>query len=105
MNNEDLDAIEARANAATKGPWYHRGSLTEEEVGILGGTEASIVTENDEPDDGYTFDLFASWRDDGIDDADAAFIAASREDVPAMAAEIRRLWAMFDAWKKGMGGD
>lgn len=53
MTDEELKAIEARANAATPGPWMK----------------------------GVTYDHGRN----------AEFIAASRTDVPALAAEVRRL--------------
>jgi hypothetical protein len=83
----DLDAIEARANAATPGPW------------------------TDLPDEGTPADprkvryvrapngaAIASFlRTQGLDPTQAlvngGFIAAAREDVPRMAKEIRRLEA------------
>lgn len=77
----DLDSIEARANAATPGPWctdsweIYQG--TEYEPGIsewIGETCRGMTTP-------------------AQDRADAAFIAAARTDVPALVAEIRRLRA------------
>jgi hypothetical protein len=71
MTALNLDAIEARANAATKGPWdLHR-------KGILAG-----VTDPD--GDGYIAEPPLRWTD-------AEFIAAARQDVPALVAEVRRL--------------
>lgn len=67
----DLDAIEARAGAATEGPWEIIGGnewLTGVEVGI--GSPC------------------------GIQIADAEFIAAARTDVPALVAEAIRLREM-----------
>ncbi len=69
----DFDEIEARANAATQGPWTASRSCSIEDapetvVMAVGGNVANC-----------------DW------DYDAAFIAAARTDVPALVAEVRRL--------------
>lgn len=64
----DLDAIEARATAATPGPWS---------VSVDGITV--------EDPDGR--DVCDAWQSDG----DAAFIAHARADVPALIDELRAL--------------
>ncbi len=74
----DLDAIEARAAAATPGPWTHSRGMGRQ------------------PDDAG-----ADWLNtpaysamvDELETPDAAFIAHARVDVPAMAREIRELRA------------
>jgi hypothetical protein len=69
----DLDAIEARANAATPGPWVQ----SQRDMWMVyrdgGGTP--------EIDVGGGYDI----------KEDATFIAAARSDVPALVAEVRRL--------------
>ena len=72
----DLDAIEARAAAATPGPWEARHSR------LVGGSDGR--------------DLM--WSMDAVEgegsfvrQEDAKFAAHAREDVPAMAQEVRRL--------------
>ena len=65
----DLEAIEARAKAATRGPWYEEGWFTENEDG-------DYVE---------------------IEPADAAFTAHAREDIPALLAEVKRLNAENEA--------
>lgn len=72
----DLAAIEARANAATRGPW---------------GVEQS-------PNDLYSALVVGTALDPGAPElaacltrADAEFIAAARTDVPQLVAEVRRL--------------
>jgi hypothetical protein len=70
----DLDAIEARANAATEGPWVaHPDGLVWTERPIPG-----------DPVSGST------------EVEDAEFIAAARADVPALVAEVRRLRAELE---------
>ncbi|MEU3020065.1 hypothetical protein ABZ635_22020 [Nocardiopsis sp. NPDC007018] len=77
----DLDAIEARANEATEGPWsaeihYHRA--TGEPVLF----EVHPVAELEGNGDGGT-----------VTAADAEFVAAARMDVPALVARVRELEA------------
>lgn len=72
MSDLDLEAIEARAKAATPGPW------------VVGpGAFWNYVVGSDEHGD----------HAGAQEKEDAAFIAASREDVPALVAEVRRLRA------------
>ena len=65
-----LDEIEARANAATEGPWmgirYPDGFLGR----VIGGNGFGVA-------------------EDFPDDADAEFIAHARTDVPALVAALR----------------
>ncbi|MFR9794274.1 hypothetical protein ACL07V_37570 [Streptomyces sp. MB22_4] len=81
MTQLDLDAIEARANAATPGPWTTDGWEIYQGDGNSAPDLMKWVGETCRADD-Y----------DGSQN-DAAFIAHARTDVPAMAAEIRRLRA------------
>jgi len=68
MTNEELDKIEVRANAATEGPWeFEEGS--------------GYVTANSET-------ICASAHSE---DADTAFIAHARQDIPALIAHVRWL--------------
>ena len=77
----DLDAIEARAEVATPGPWtIKRGGVRSSEWLL-------------DPDlDGWGHIDF---------EADAEFIAAARSDVPALVAEVRRLQAERDEARAG----
>jgi hypothetical protein len=77
----DLDQIETRANAATEGPWC---------------TDSWEIYQGTEYQPGISQWIGETCRGTGSleqDRADAAFVAAARTDVPAMAAEIRRLGA------------
>jgi hypothetical protein len=78
---ERLAEIEARANAATPGPWWpeHRGVMAE-------GVE--IVDDC----------AVAGWD---VYPENQAFIAAARIDVPDLVAEVRRLTAALDAAADG----
>lgn len=78
----DLDAIEARATAATNGPWRAGSVAAEGKVWcpcdpspVLGAGERCLVS------------LSLAYPHT----ADREFIAHAREDVPALVAEIRRL--------------
>jgi len=91
----DLDAIRARAEAATEGPWG--------------------VIDWDSPDEGVNF-IHVLQEQDGLETvcalpnpaeytnrsclrADAEFIAHAREDVPALLAEVERLRRDRDEWE------
>lgn len=89
----DLDAIEARANAATPGPWnptddgYGDRGIVAPNRDVLGAAQNACC-----------------WRRD----EDLAFVVAAREDVPALVAEVRRLReshrrlgpAAYVAWRR-----
>ena len=93
MTEEELTAIEARATAATVGPWRH-----DTDGGAIGAVEAGGMAlaqvQQRVP------------RDKARRDLDAAFIAAARVDVPALVAEVRRLrraveLAYYEAYSLG----
>jgi hypothetical protein len=91
VTNEELEAIEARANAATPGPWY---------VVYEGSSDWEVLTDALRDADGNSleFRISSSHRHRAPDCPDAAFIAKAREDVPALIAEVRRLRADADRW-------
>lgn len=74
MTAADLQAIEDRANAATERPW----SCVPSCCGPSWGWDVPELEEAD-----YRDSRFGRQQD-------AAFIAASRADVPALLAEVRR---------------
>ncbi len=69
----DLDAIEARAAAATPGPWG-------------ANTPPGVVAANGR-------NVLGVFGGSAQDERDAEFTAHAREDVPALLAEVRRLRA------------
>jgi hypothetical protein len=79
----DLDAIRARAEAATPGPWLHGD---EYEPGNL--YEHEVLMSEDLPVIEMDSDVQGS--------ANAAFVAHARTDVPDLLAEIERLRAEAD---------
>lgn len=122
--SDRLDQIEARADAATEGPWergdhYHvqaashcqcwpeHGPLiSEKRMDINGTMRLAHVHRRSEPLWGYG--IYAPTEYGGalvvnetseygyMDDADAEFIAASRTDVPALVAALRAVLDYVD---------
>lgn len=82
MTRPDLDAIGTRAEAALEGPWTWEAYS--ETLGNING-------------DGFPV---ASM----VDGDDAAFIAAAREDVPALLAYVRELEGSLAALQATLGG-
>ena len=80
MTEQDLAAIEARANAATPGPWVYDGGGGRHKQRVLATRAPDGVVMDNEP---YYPQMVAP--------ADQEFCAAARTDVPAMVAEVRRL--------------
>lgn len=86
MTDEQLVAIEARAAAATKGPWRNEDDSVETPIQCP-----------DEDAEGATYRLVSNNAYDGgiylsaMLPGDAEFVAHARDDVPALCAEVRRL--------------
>lgn len=76
LTPERLDAIEARASAATPGPWTADGAC----VVVAGDLCDQVMIAHGWP-----------WRRNGERAPNAAFAAHARDDVPALVAEVRRL--------------
>lgn len=77
MTNDELSAIEARAHAATPGPWRH-GTLEKYHV-FCTGTGWAVPDER----------VLLRMNHHFSPDMDARFIAHARTDVPALCAELR----------------
>jgi hypothetical protein len=94
LSEEDLTDIEARANAATPGPWRvdrHQADMDQET-----GESVSVPAEPEEDAlycsimcDAQTHEI-AHTAEERPNPPDAAFIAAARSDVPRLLAEVRR---------------
>ena len=69
MTNDELNAIEARANAATPGEWDASVAYDETVHAVVGGFSSGATPTNE----------------------DAKFVVNARQDVPALIAEVRRL--------------
>lgn len=95
----DLDTTEARANAATPGPWKEHDDPWNGKPLIYSGEEwgrtAQSVIRSGAPEYGEEQGYECS-------DADIAFIVAARTDVPALVAEVRRLRADLEFAKEGL---
>lgn len=86
MTPEELDAIEARANAAQSGPWWVVTVGKDHEDGpshVIMSEHVSIT------------EAFAGGEIPQSNDAE--FMAKSRTDVPDLIAEVRRLTTERDA--------
>lgn len=75
MDEATLSEIEARAKAATPGPWV---SFDVDRDGTTVETSAGEI-------------LMGSLGSPDATSADTEFVAHAREDVPALVAEVRRL--------------
>ena len=88
---ERLDAIDARANAATPGPWDIQPDLHADDASAYVGyypdpddTEVEAFDRRYEPFAAIDFRF----------DRDIEFVAKSREDVPVMATALRSVLAL-----------
>lgn len=89
MTPEELFAIEARANAATPGPWLVEH--WDDRGRIYASSGDDTIAENGG---------FGTWDD--VDGPNAYFIACSRADIPALLAEVRRLNEVVDLLQRRM---
>jgi hypothetical protein len=71
VTEQELKEIEARANAATKGPWVNEKDANGFEIWVA------------HPNDGLVADALTL--------PDTEFIAHARQDIPKLIAEVRRL--------------
>ena len=88
MTQEQLDAIQARVDGATNGPWGCYGDGAHE------------VFDAGEYGDGDRGEVVAAVIDRL---SDAVFIANAREDIPALLAEVQRLrhFESIMSWRYG----
>lgn len=119
MTPSELDAIQARADAATEGPWETR----EDGDYYQGGTYIGFKPMHYAPHAGGRYNELVPGRSangygtyfkqdvcrvEGTGE-DLAFLLASRTDVPALVAEVRRLRALVQTaageMRKGYGDD
>lgn len=90
MTKNPLEAIQARADAATEGPWEvdRNYPFSSELVGIYATNRKDYVIKADDQDEYPT------------QGTDAVFIAHAREDVPALVAALRAVEAVLVDWDK-----
>lgn len=88
--NKVLDTIQARADAATEGPW----AVEVDEDGFDG---ASVYLK----DGGYGTAYISQnmWQGPTEGEADAEFIAHAREDVPKLVAALRAVEVLAEQWR------
>ena len=78
----NLDAIEARAKAATPGPWVvDKGAFG---IGVI--AESQIGIPDNDPEGVYIADCYKKSAE-----VHAEFIAHAREDIPDLTARVREL--------------
>jgi len=87
LTDHELDAMEARASAATPGPWW---SWVEGRDGLSGDTFIGRGLGESRGSDLYLFDEHGRR----VSDEDHDFIAAARQDLPRLLTEVRRLRAL-----------
>ncbi len=93
MTEDELNDIEARANAATPGVWIS-GKYPGEKHMVRQETWVGCVDPtHDDCAIAQAVALVRLGHDDAI--VNAAFIAHARADIPALIAEIRRLRALL----------
>jgi hypothetical protein len=88
LSDAELDAMQQRADAASRAPWR---SWVEDRDHECGSSFIQVGCDDDQDDD-----MYVSRHDRPVSDADLDFIAAARQDVPRLIAEVRRLQAELD---------
>jgi hypothetical protein len=106
LKHADGSSLPARADRATPGPWYWN-SYDRIETPCEKGHPLD-VTDADEPGLAVVARLHHTGNGDEMPDAEARrnalFIAASRQDIPALCAYIRHLESAVAALMTGDGG-
>lgn len=82
LTPDQLAAIEARANAATPGPWRSM---------VIDADNATVWAGGNTARTSYRIARVDCRAADNVE-----FVAAAREDVPALLAEVKRLTALLD---------
>lgn len=106
----NLDEIEARANAASPGPWYAYGSMLSgipsEKCGPYGfdhldnlGYDHDGVTGSGSGIPNHGHSVYTAIPFDKRDDAE--FCASARADIPLLCLEVRRLMAQNAEMARG----
>jgi hypothetical protein len=85
LSDAELDAMQQRADAASRAPWR---SWIEDRDHECGSSFIQVGSDDDRDED-----MYVSRDDRPISDADLDFIAGARQDIPRLIAEVRRLRA------------
>lgn len=97
MTQAQLEAIRKRAEAATEGPWTYVSQTEDKyEMPKLISPEFPIMNFGD-------CTTFYPMEGTPPDDEDAEFIAHSREDIPALLAEVERLQGIDEIYDEDIG--
>ena len=88
ISDAELQAMQDRADAASKAPWE---SFVEGRDMFCGSEFIRIGGVDDREED-----MYVSRDDTRISDADLDFIAAARQGVPRLIAEVKRLREELD---------
>jgi hypothetical protein len=83
ISDTELRAMQQRADAASKGPWR---SIIEDRDHECGSDFIQSGSDDEREDD-----MYVSRDTTRASDADLDFIAAARQDVPRLIAEVKRL--------------
>jgi hypothetical protein len=94
MTRPDLDAIEARAKAATPGPWRS-------EPGFCGSQQRKFLR-RESGMDGVLFGRHCVKAEEAQYDLDCDFTASARTDVPELIVYVRELEAQNAALKEAL---
>jgi hypothetical protein len=89
---ERLDAIEARAAAATDGPWR-----ADDEHGLIDDAMPAWCVSRTDTDDAYLGDVAYMPQTSPQERENADFIANARDDVPWLVDQVRKRDAAFRA--------
>ena len=84
LTDAELDEIDARANAATEGPWEIDSAR--DVIGQMGDGDVYRHTV------AFACDMLAA---ETVADEDIAFIVSARTDIPRLVAEVRELRALL----------
>ena len=100
LSPEVLAAIKARAEAATSGPWEWRPDYVEPGRESTEGGLALAGKDDVEVVGAYNYHCCDFRIDVDVNEADQAFIAAARSDVPALVAEVEKLRAELAGFRR-----
>lgn len=91
----DLDAIQARADAADPGPWFVTGAKPEDDGVWIDAVGCRVTCDREGEAHRHTRVLLMPNPNFPVA-TNIAFAAAARQDVPALVAEVRELRATRD---------